>query len=164
MSGLSAGATATKAETATALPLLLFEVAGKAFAVDLALIDRVIEATAAVRTPRRPPFVDGVIEDRGRYLAVFNLRRRFGLPEPARSHAAVMLLRGLDLDPLIGLLVDRVLQVVTVATDAILTPPPRVFGIRAEYIRGVANLSGWPVVWLDIAKVLTTTEPMTLLH
>ena len=132
MSGVSAGATATNSSAATALQLLLFEVAGKAFAVDLALVDRVIEASDAVRTPRRPPFVDGVVEDRGRYLAVFNLRRRFGLPEPPRSHAAIVLLRGLDVDPLIGLAVDRVLQVVTVATDAILTPPPRVFGIRAD--------------------------------
>ncbi|HTX54684.1 MAG TPA: chemotaxis protein CheW [Candidatus Baltobacteraceae bacterium] len=163
MSG-TAGTKAKESAAPTALQMLFFEVAGKAFALDLVLVDRVIEALAPVRTPRRPAFVDGVIEDRGRYLAVFNLRRRFGLPEPGRSHTAIVLLRGLDLDPLIGLTVDRVLQVLSVAPDVILTPPPRVFGIRAEYLHGVANISGWPVVWLDIAKVLTTTEPMTLLQ
>jgi len=42
-------------------------------------------------------------------------------------------------------------------------PSPRVFGIRAEYIRGVANASGRPIVWLDIVKVLTATEGITLL-
>jgi chemotaxis signal transduction protein len=38
-----------------------------------------------------------------------------------------------------------------------------VFGIRAEYIRGVANAGGRPIVWLDIVKVLTATEAITLL-
>jgi chemotaxis signal transduction protein len=36
-------------------------------------------------------------------------------------------------------------------------------GIRAEFIRGVANAGGRPVVWLDEAKLFTSEEPITLL-
>ncbi len=159
-----APAGASGSTMATDLQLLLFEVGGKAFSFDLELVERVIEPRAPLRTPRRPAYVDGVIEDRRRYLALFNLRRRFGLIESGVAHPAVVLLRGLDVDPLIGVLVDRVLQVLNVVPESILTPPPRVFGIRSEYIRGVANLGGWPVVWLDVGKLLTASEPMTLLQ
>jgi chemotaxis signal transduction protein len=44
-----------------------------------------------------------------------------------------------------------------------LSPPPRVFGIRAEYIRGVANAGGRPLVWLDVTKLLSTADAITLL-
>jgi purine-binding chemotaxis protein CheW len=159
------GTNAASSSAATkALQFLLFEVAGKALALDLGLVDRVIEARPPLCTPRRPAYVDGVVEDRGRCVALFNLRTRFGLTAGGVLHPAIVLLRGLELDPLIGVTVDRVLQVLSVAPDAILAPPPRVFGIRSEFIHGVANLGGWPVVWLDMGKLLTASEPMTLLQ
>jgi len=37
------------------------------------------------------------------------------------------------------------------------------FGIRAEFIRGVANEGGRPVVWLEDAKLLISPEPIGLL-
>jgi chemotaxis signal transduction protein len=74
-----------------------------------------------------------------------------------------LLLSGVGQDPLVGLVVDQVLRVLSLPSEGVLSPPPRVFGIRAEYIRGVANASGRPIVWLDILKVLTATEAITLL-
>jgi chemotaxis signal transduction protein len=62
-----------------------------------------------------------------------------------------------------GLVVDQVIQVMSLPPDGVLAPPPRVFGIRAEFIRGVANAGGRPVVWLDEVKLLTSAEPVTLL-
>ena len=92
-----------------------------------------------------------------------NLRRRFGLTEGRPAHPAVLLLSGVGQDPLVGLVVDQVLRVLSLPSEGVLSPPPRVFGIRAEYIRGVANAGGRPIVWLDILKVLTATEAITLL-
>jgi chemotaxis signal transduction protein len=37
------------------------------------------------------------------------------------------------------------------------------FGIRAEFIRGVANENGRPVVWLEDVKMLSSPEPIGLL-
>jgi chemotaxis signal transduction protein len=54
------------------------------------------------------------------------------------------------------------MRVVSVDPDTLLPPPPRVFGIRAEFIRGVVNTGGRPVVWLEVEKLLTSAEPVTL--
>jgi len=143
--------------------VILFQVGGKSFAVDLALVEQIIEYREPTRTPLRPPYVEGVLEHRGRYLALVNLRRRFGLTEGGPAHPAVLLLSGVGPDPLVGLVVDQVLRVLSLPSEGVLSPPPRVFGIRAEYIRGVANAGGRPIVWLDIVKVLTATEAITLL-
>ncbi|HSB69639.1 MAG TPA: chemotaxis protein CheW [Candidatus Methylomirabilis sp.] len=143
--------------------VLMFLVAGKQFALDLGRVEQIIDYQLPTKTPRRPPFVEGVIEHRGRFLAVASLRRRLGVADATPTHPAILLLRGIGQDPLIGLVVDQVVRVMTLPPDGVLAPPPRVFGIRAEYIRGVANAGGRPVVWLDEAKLLSSAEPITLL-
>jgi purine-binding chemotaxis protein CheW len=143
--------------------ILMFLLAGKQFAVDLGGVEQIIDYQPPTRTPRRPPYVEGVIEHRGRFLALASLRRRLGVAEAALTRPAILLLKGIGQDPVMGLLVDQVVQVMSLRPDAVLAPPPRVFGIRAEFIRGVANAGGRPVVWLDEAKLLTSAEMVTLL-
>jgi len=146
-----------------ATQVVLFQMAGKSFAVDLNQVEQIIEYREPTKTPRRPPHVEGVVEHRGRYLAVVNLRKRLGVAAPGPAHSAVLLITGAGPDPVVGVVVDQVLRVLSLPSDGVLSPPPRVFGIRAEFIRGVANTGGRPVVWLDVTRLLTTTEAMTLL-
>jgi purine-binding chemotaxis protein CheW len=137
--------------------------AGKSFAVELGQVEQIIDYRPPTKTPRRPPHVEGVIEHRGRYLALLNLRKRFGVAEAGPAHPAVLLVTGAGPDPRVGLVVDQVLRVLTLSSDGILAPPPRVFGIRAEYIRGVANAGGRPLIWLDVTRLLAAGEAITLL-
>jgi len=143
--------------------VVLFQLAGKSFAVELGQVEQIIDYRAPAKTPRRPVCVEGVAEYRGRYLAIVDLRKRFGVTEEKPAHPAVLVLRGVGPDPVVGLVVDQVLRVLPLPPDGVLRPPPRVFGIRAEYIRGVANAAGRPLVWLDLAKVLTSQDAITLL-
>lgn len=156
-----AGTTVT-AEAAGS-PVLTLQVAGKSFAIDLLRVEQVLDFHPPTPTPRRLPFIEGVIEHRGRFLAVASLRKRLGLTEPGPPHPPIVMLTGIGQDPVIGLIVDHVIRVVSLLPEAVLAPPPRVFGIRAEFIRGVANAGGRPVVWLEAAKLLTSAEPVTLL-
>jgi purine-binding chemotaxis protein CheW len=127
-------------------------VAGKQFAVDLARVERILDYRRPTRTPRRPPHVEGIIQHEGRYLPIMSLRKRLGVEGPGPANPAILLLTGIGRDPVVGVVADR-----------LLLPPPRVFGIRAEFIRGVANAGGRPVVWLDESKLLTSAEAITLL-
>lgn len=145
------------------VPVLMFHVAGRQFAVDLGQVDRILNYRQPTRTPRRPPFVQGVLEHQGCYVPLVSLRQRLGVTESGPAYPAILLLKGIGQDPLVGLVVDQVLRVLSLPPDGILAPPPRVFGIRAEFIRAVANAGGRPVVWLDTAKLLSSTEPITLL-
>jgi len=143
--------------------VVLFQVAGKSFAVDLDQVEQIIDYREPTRTPRRPPHVEGVVEHRGRYIAVVNLRTRLGVAEPGPAHPAILLITGTGSDPVVGLIVDHVFRVLSIPPEGVLSPPPRVFGIRAEYIRGVANAGGRPLVWLDVTRLLSTADAITLL-
>ena len=142
--------------------VLMFLLAGRQFAVDLNRVQHILEYQAPARTPRRPPFVEGIMRHEGRFLPVVSLRKRLGVEGPAPVHPAILLLKGIAQDSVVGLMVDQVLRVLSLPLEKVLTPPPRMLGIPAEFIRGVANAGGRPIVWLNEAKLLTSDEPITL--
>ncbi len=143
--------------------LLLFRIAGRQFGVELGQVEQILDVQPIAPTPRRPSFVEGILEYRGRFLAAVSLRKRLGVATPAPVHPAVVVLREIGPDGMVAFLVDQVLHVIRMAPDGILAPPPRVFGIRAEYIRGIGNAGGHPMVWLDMAKILASEEAIALL-
>ena len=153
----------TQEATQAGTLVLMFQLAGKAFAVDLGRVQQIIDYRTPTRTPRPPAYVEGVVEHRGCYLPVVSLRQRFGVTDEEPLHPAILLLTEVGPDPIVGLAVDQVLRVLSLPRDAVLAPPPRIFGIRAEFIRGVANAGGRPIVWLDVTKILASTEVITLL-
>lgn len=143
--------------------VLMFLVAGRQFAVELARVQHILDYQPPTRTPRRPPYVEGIIQHKGNYLPLVSLRRRLGVEGSGPENPAILLVAGVGHDPVVGLVVDQVVRVLSLPADKVLTPPPRVFGIRSEFIRGVANAAGRAVVWLDETKLLTSVEPITLL-
>jgi len=155
--------TVTPGVTLDEVSILMFLVAGKQLAVELSRVQHVLDFQVPTRTPRRPPFVEGIIQYKGRYLPIVSLRKRLGVEGPGPGNPAFLLLAGVGADPIVGVVVDQVVRMVSVPPDKLLAPPPRVFGIRAEFIRGVVNVGGRPLVWLDETTVLASTEPITLI-
>jgi purine-binding chemotaxis protein CheW len=86
--------------------------------------------------PCTPPFLRGLVNLRGRLVAVIDLKRFFGLSEPGITdlHRIVLLRKG---DVEIGLLADTVEGVHVIGKHHIQPAPPTVGGIAAEYIAGV---------------------------
>lgn len=149
------------------IQLLVFQIGGKLFGVEIARLGQIIDFRRPTRTPRRPAYVDGVIAHRGAILPLYSLRRRLGLAPigpgtPGEFRQAILLVRLPPDDRLLGVSVDSVFKVIALDRETILTPPPKVFGIRSEFIRGVANLGGRPVVWLDQERLLSSAEEITL--
>lgn len=59
----------------------MFSLDAGRYALPLAAVERIVRAVEITRLPSAPPVVLGAIDVQGRVLPVFNLRRRFGLPE-----------------------------------------------------------------------------------
>ena len=145
------------------IQLLTFTVGGKLFALEVERIVEIIEFRKPTKTPRRPPFVEGLIEHRGQVIPLISVRKRLGASEGEIGVEPVILLFSPSPSQrVIGLLVDSVRKVITIAKMAILKPSLQVLGIRADFIRGIADLEGKPVIWLDGAKLLSLEQEATL--
>lgn len=61
--------------------VLVFEVAGTAFAADVAQVREIQPTVAVTPVPDPPPYCEGVFNLRGTMVPVFNLRQRLDLGE-----------------------------------------------------------------------------------
>ena len=141
--------------------LVTFRLADDQFAVDVAAVERVLRYTAPAALPNLPAWIDGVIEHGGRALPVIDLRTRFGMPRlsPRPDQRILVLAVGSEL---LGVTVDSVHEVMSVAPEDITSPPPLFRGLNAEYLRGLVYGEGSLIIFLDVARVLTSSELLEL--
>ena len=91
---------------------VIFHSAGELFAVPLAQVKEIIRVPDVVRMPLSPPALMGLANLRGTVLPVLDLRNLFGLPPIPTDDASRVVV--LDHGHPVGLMVDRVANVVTV--------------------------------------------------
>lgn len=136
--------------------LLAFELFGEAYAVDIQLIREIVRVPPITEVPRAPADVLGVMSLRGEVLPVFDLRRRLGLPpseeEPSKRARVLVLDAG---EGLVGVLVDRVAQVVRLDPSSIEpTPQGLGTGIQTEFLGGIGRSKDRMFILLDICATL----------
>ncbi len=91
---------------------VIFHSAGEMFAVPLEQVKEIIRVPDVVRMPLSPPALMGLANLRGTVLPVLDLRHLFGLPPVLADDASRVVV--LDHGHPVGLMVDRVANVVTV--------------------------------------------------
>ena len=62
------------------LELLVFELAGVRYALELSAVREVVSAVMIAPLPDAPPVIEGIVDVRGDIVPVYDLRLRFGLP------------------------------------------------------------------------------------
>jgi purine-binding chemotaxis protein CheW len=94
---------------------------------------------------------------RGRVIPVIDLRRRLGLPvtpHTKQTRIAVAELEGGQ----VGMIVDKVQEVLPIPATAIEPPTGLVSKLDAESITGVAKMEDRLIVLLDLARVLNRDD------
>ena len=100
-------------------------------------------------------------EHGGRVVPVIDLRTRFSMPrlEPRPEHRILVLAIG---DDWLGVTVDSVHEVLSVMPDEIAPTPPIFRGLNAEFLKGLVRREGSLIIFLDVARVLTSSELLEL--
>jgi len=143
----------TQEDLGEQLELLSFQLAQESYAIRLTLVQQIIKMREITPVPRAPEYVLGVISLRGVIIPVFDLRRRLGLArrEHTRETRIIVVREGAKS---IGLIVDRVRQVVRIPAAGIEPPPPVLGGLEAEYLEGIGRSEGRMLILLHLEKVL----------
>jgi purine-binding chemotaxis protein CheW len=135
--------------------LVTFLLGAEEYGLDVRLVQEIIRITEVTPVPRAPDFVKGVINLRGRIIPVVDLKRKLGLGEVDLSATTSRVVVAKLRERLVGLLVDGASQVLKVPVSLIEPAPEEVLEVDADYIRGVAKLSGRLVILMDLARVLS---------
>jgi purine-binding chemotaxis protein CheW len=140
---------------------LTFMLSGEEFSVPIMQVKEIIEYSELTNVPMVPDFIAGAINLRGSVVPVINLAIKFGMPpaEISRRTCVVIMEVVLDGEQLImGMLVDKVLQVIDIVDEDIDPAPTLGAQIRTDFIRGMGKLEDRFVIILAINKVLSAEE------
>ena len=137
----------------------MFSLDAGRYALPLAAVERVVRAVEVTHLPAAPPNVVGAIDVQGRVLPVFNVRRRFGLPER-------------DIDPadqfVIARSANRTVVLIVDAAQGVLqsslsdTTSAASIATGLEHIRGVIRLPDGLVLIQDLDLFLSAAESRAL--
>jgi purine-binding chemotaxis protein CheW len=105
--------------------------------------------------PHAPACVRGVVNLRGEVVTVLDLRNILGLEPLAVGQSSRNVVVRNETEQ-VGLLVDRVADVVTVRAEEMELPPANVNGVSGRFFKGVYKLESALLVALDVQTVLTT--------
>nr|MBP7694238.1 chemotaxis protein CheW [Anaerolineales bacterium] len=141
--------------------LVVFDLNGEHYGVDIAAVEGIIKMQAITVVPQAPRFVEGVTNLRGKVLPVIDLRRRFGLAAEAATKDTRIVVVEMN-GTTVGIVVDGVSEVLRVNSDTIEPPSPIVTTVDSAFIRGIAKVGERLVILLDLAKVLSLSEQNAL--
>lgn len=143
---------------AEVLEVVAFRLAHERYAVETAYLREVHPLEDLTPLPGTPPFLAGIVNVRGRILAVIDIKKFFDLPEEGIADAhQILLVQTEDLE--LGILADTVEGVQFVPLDTIQPSLPTLTGLRDDYLKGVTTDR---LVILDAARILA--DPRIIVH
>jgi purine-binding chemotaxis protein CheW len=138
-----------------------FGLGAETFAVPVALVREILDYREAFRIPNGPDYLLGLTDLRGQGIATVDFRRKLGLPPAPTTPATRILVVDVPLDHRtlsLGLVVDRVIEVCSLATQALEAAPDVGVRWRSDYIGGVVRRADGFVVLIDMARVFSGAE------
>ena len=133
--------------------LLTFSLGNEEYALDIEQIREIIKPREITDIPRVPPFVLGIVSLRGIIVPIYDLKQRLKLGRvEVAAESRIIVCQ--EEERIVGLLVDRITQVVRLQ-DRNLEPPPNVLsGIDRDFVSGVGRFQGRMMILLHLASVL----------
>jgi purine-binding chemotaxis protein CheW len=128
--------------------LATFYVRNSLYALEAAVVQEVVRLGALTPVHYAPPEVVGVINLRGRIVTVLDIGLKLGLAAIAPGKDARVFIID-QRDESIGLLTDRVSEVVETDGTNIDPLPANIPQHQARFFRGVCRTGGRVITWLD---------------
>jgi purine-binding chemotaxis protein CheW len=131
------------------------------FAIPVEAVLEILDMRRVSRIPEAPPYMLGLIDLRGRSVPVLDLRTKLGLPAAAATDTTRILvieaaISGRQL--VLGLVADRVIEVLAMSARDIEPAPDIGVRWRSEYIRGVGRRNSGFIVIFDLPKLFSSAD------
>ncbi|WP_245578902.1 chemotaxis protein CheW [Cucumibacter marinus] len=134
------------------IQLIAFSLDDQVYGVEITTVREIRAWNGATPLPNTREFVRGVINLRGTIVPIFDLRARFGSgkTEATKTHVVVVLSVG---DKWVGMLVDKVSDILTVNKDDIHAVPEG-NSMDSELLGGIVTHENTMVGLIDLENVV----------
>ncbi len=132
--------------------LISFNLLNELYGIELNSLQEILKAKSISKVPGSLDFLQGVINLRGNLITVVDLKRRLGLkPGDITEHSRVMIVRNEERS--IGLLVDRVLEIVKLPKKNISNPSSGLMKAEMKFIKKIGKTADQVITIPDLEEI-----------
>ena len=144
------------AQAADLVQFISFAIGGECYGVDIIAVREIKGWSDITHLPKQPDYVRGVLNLRGVIVPIVDLRCRFGqgLTETTPLHVVIIVQIG---NRQVGLLADRVLDIVSVEPSKIQPVPQVSQGSLISFLSGLVTIENAMLALIDLPNLLTVT-------
>jgi len=136
---------------------LTFFLASEEYGVEILKVQEIIGRMPITPVPLTSKYIRGVINLRGKIHPIMDLKIKFGMDQSQiTDETCIIVIKTASM--MMGILVDKVSEVVNVASDDIEDTPSFGADVNTEYLLGVGKTGGKVRLLLDIEKVITAAD------
>ena len=155
----TSGSTSAKTGAeARASEFLTFRLGAESYGIEILKVQEIRGYEAPTAIANAPAFIKGVINLRGVIVPILDLRIKFRLSEAKYDEFTVVIILNVA-GRVVGVVVDSVSDVLTLASDAIRpTPEFASSTFDTKYITGLGTVDEQMIILLDIEKLMTGAD------
>lgn len=136
---------------------LVFALDDEEYGIEINYVTEIIGIQNIVQKPGLPEFIAGIIDLRGKKIPVVDTRLIFNKVSSAYTDRTCVIALDIKNMPL-GLIADRVSEVVTISDEDIVDPPPIYKMSGGTHIKAIGKTKNGVKLLLDCEKLLTEAE------
>lgn len=132
---------------------LSFIIEDNIYAIEIKYVRQIIRVQKITVVPEQPKYIKGVINLRGEIIPIIDLRVKFK-KEPRKYDARTCIII-LDVNQVtVGIIVDRIFEVITTSEDEIAAAPKINSKIQNRFIRGMVRLDQKIYILLECQELI----------
>jgi len=132
---------------------VVFKLRSEYYGIDIFRVVEINRMREITPIPQTEAHIRGLVNLRGKTIPVIDLGTRFGLGETESQDATRIIVVDSEAGN-VGIMVDAVREVVTLAGENIEGPPAVAKSLSDEFVRGVAKQETGLITLLDLDKAL----------
>lgn len=138
---------------------IVVKIDNEQYGIDIGYVDNIVRMQRITRVPKAQHYFEGVINLRGEVIPVMSMRKKFYLDDDVLTGKTRIIILKTDQQALIGVQVDEVKEVVTLAESEV---EKITYDKKQEdnntYLSGIGKHDGELISLLDINAVISEEE------
>ncbi len=146
---------------------LMFYLNDENYGIPILHVNEIIGVMGITPIPKTPSYMKGIINLRGKIIPVMDLRLKFSMEEREYDQLTCIIIVEIQVEgnkKFIGIVVDKVAEVVNVYSKDIELPPQYGQEDETGFLTGIGKVKDKVVMLLDIDSIINSQEMLKLMQ
>ncbi len=133
---------------------IVVKIGSEHYGINISLVDNIVRMQKITRVPKVPDYYPGIINLRGEIVPVMSARIKMGLGEDVITNQSRIIILKLELQGLVGIVVDAVREVITLGESEIDRTAQNSRKQDTTYINGIGKNGDELISIFDINSIV----------